>query len=82
VKNELLCQWTADATGRRVVAGPVEATATGNVITQAVGAGALESIAAGRELITASNTLVEYEPNPSPAWDDAFARLHQMMEDS
>ena len=54
----------------------------GVIITQAVGVGALESIAAGRELIAASNTHVEYEPNPSPAWDDAFAKLHQMMEDS
>jgi len=44
-QNRLLCQMTADACNRRVVAGPVEATAVGNLMMQAVAKGALGSIA-------------------------------------
>ena len=53
-KNRQLCQAAADACGRRVVAGPVEATAIGNVMMQAVAAGDVASIAEAREVIRRS----------------------------
>ena len=61
-RNRLLCQLTADASGCDVYAGPVEATALGNLLLQAVAAGALSSIEAGRALIRERARLVRYRP--------------------
>ena len=79
VQNRLLCQFTADATGRRVVAGPVEATATGNILTQAMGLGAVASMREAREIIARSFGLVEYDPHPSQAWEDAYGKLVEII---
>jgi rhamnulokinase len=81
-RNSLLCQWTADACGRPVVAGPVEATALGNVLVQAVAAGRLPNIATGRQVVAASFTQTTYEPRPDPAWDAAFERMLASMRRS
>jgi rhamnulokinase len=61
-QNRLLCQMTADACGRRVVAGPIEATAIGNVMMQAVATGDVTSIADAREVIRASFSVETFEP--------------------
>ena len=75
-RNALLCQLTANATNRMVLAGPVEATALGNVLTQARAAGELGSLAELREVVRRSFDLVAYEPTPDrAAWDDAYARF-------
>jgi rhamnulokinase len=64
VRNELLCQLTADMTGVRVIAGPEEATALGNLLVQARAAGELSgSLAQLREIAAASVTTVTYEPS-------------------
>jgi rhamnulokinase len=63
-KNELLCQLTADVTGREVLAGPVEATALGNVLVQARAAGELGSLSDMRAVSAASFEPVHYEPSP------------------
>ncbi len=78
-KNRQLCQAAADATGRRVVAGPVEATATGNVMMQAVAAGDVSSIAEAREVIRRSFQVEEYEPRETSAWDDAYQRFSKIV---
>ncbi len=62
-RNGLLCQLTADATGREVLAGPVEATALGNVLVQARGAGELGSLSDMRAVSAASFEPVHYEPS-------------------
>jgi rhamnulokinase len=62
VRNRALCQLTADLTGLPVVAGPVEATAMGNILVQARAAGLLGSLAEMRELVAASCPLERYEP--------------------
>src|SRR5690606_11880141 len=79
-QNRLLNQMAADACGRRVVAGPVEATAIGNVMMQAVSAGRLDSIAAAREVVRASFSVEEYVPvNPYP-WNDAYSRFCKLLD--
>jgi rhamnulokinase len=74
-RNKLLCQFTADATGRRVIAGPVEATALGNVMMQALALGHLGSLAEGRQVIGQSFELSAYEPRERSAWDEAYGRF-------
>ncbi|HLV79024.1 MAG TPA: rhamnulokinase family protein [Chthonomonadaceae bacterium] len=74
-QNHFLCQLTADATGRAVVAGPVEATAIGNVLMQAMGRGHIGSLEQARQIVRASFELVPYTPSPDrAAWDGAYDR--------
>ena len=75
---KLLCQLTADACGRRLVAGPVEATAVGNILVQAMGAKVVKSLAEAREIVRRSFAPVEYEPHPSRAWEDAYAKMIEL----
>jgi rhamnulokinase len=74
-QNGLLCQLTADATGRPVLAGPVEATAMGNALMQALACGRIGSLAEGREVVRRSCEVTTYAPRPAAAWDDAYARF-------
>jgi rhamnulokinase len=74
-RNRLLCQLAADATGRTVVAGPVEATAAGNVLMQAVAVGHLGSLAEARDVVRRSFEIATYEPRGDLAVEDAYARL-------
>jgi rhamnulokinase len=73
-QNRLLCQMTADACGRRVVAGPIEATAIGSVMMQAVAAGAVGSIAEAREVIRRSFAVEEYSPRNGEPWNELYER--------
>jgi rhamnulokinase len=77
--NRLLCQMAADATGRRVLAGPVEATAIGNLMTQAVALGLVGSTAQAREMIRASFEVQEYCPQQTAAWNDAYERFRALV---
>jgi rhamnulokinase len=74
-RNAYLNQATADATGKPVLAGPVEATAAGNVIVQAVASGALGSIAEGRVALARGLRMARFDPRPSGRWADLAARL-------
>jgi rhamnulokinase len=65
-RNDYLNQATADAAGRPVVSGPVEATATGNVLLQAIAAGRLDSLAEGRSLVALRAELRRFEPRKRP----------------
>jgi rhamnulokinase len=78
-QNALLCQWTADACGRPVLAGPVEATALGNVMVQAMGLGLLGNLADGREVVRRSVELVTYEPKESRRWDEQWLRFVKLL---
>jgi rhamnulokinase len=77
-QNRLLCQMTADACNRRVVAGPIEATAIGNLMMQAVASGDVGSIAEARESIRGSFAVEQYEPADTRRWDDAYARFQAL----
>lgn len=76
-QNSLLNQLTADATGCEVIAGPVEATATGNILVQAIAMGQLSSLSEGRKMLRSSIALDRYEPNLTlrDAWDAAYERF-------
>jgi rhamnulokinase len=78
-QNTLLCQWTANATGRPVLAGPVEATALGNVLVQMLGLGLIGSLADGREVVTRSVTVTTYEPRDSARWDAVYGRFVNLL---
>jgi rhamnulokinase len=71
--HRLLCRLTADATGLPVRAGPVEATAVGNLAVQAIATGELASVAEARELVARSWTIATYEP--SGDWAEARERF-------
>ena len=78
VQNRLLCQLTADATGCTVIAGPVEATALGNLVVQARAVGAVHGgLGELRQIVKASSDLVEYTPaaGAGALWRDAERRL-------
>jgi rhamnulokinase len=78
-RNALLCQLTADACGLPVVAGPVEATALGNVLVQARALGAVHGdLAVLRALLRATQPLTRYEPKGDEgAWAEAEQRLER-----
>ena len=76
-RNAVLCQITADVLGRRVLAGPVEATALGNVLVQARAAGELSGLDEMRAVAAASAQLATYEPRDDAAGDDTYARFLQ-----
>ncbi len=73
-QNRLLNQFTADATGRTVVAGPVEATAIGNALVQAIALGYIADLTEGRALVRHSFPVTTCEPRDTAAWDEAYDR--------
>jgi rhamnulokinase len=76
--NHLFCQFTADATGRRVVAGPVEATVLGNVLVQAVATGQISGIQQARKAVAESIEQKTYEPQRGDGWVDAFCKFKDL----
>jgi len=79
-RNRLLCQFTADATQRPVIAGPTEATATGNIIMQALALGHVASLEEGREIVRRSFKTATYEPRDADRWDEAYVRFLRVLE--
>ncbi len=79
-RNALLNQMTADAIGRPVIAGPAEATATGNAIVQLIAIGELGSVAEARALLSQSDENRLYEPRDSTAWDDNYQRFRALLD--
>jgi rhamnulokinase len=78
-RNRLLCQWTADATGLPVLAGPAEATEIGNLAVQAMALGELGSLEEARDVIRSSFSPDVYEPTDRGAWDDAYGRFEKLL---
>jgi rhamnulokinase len=78
-RNDLLCRFTADATGLPVIAGPAEATAIGNILVQAMAMGRVASPAEIRAIIRESFELRTYEPADAAVWDTAYARFRGIL---
>ena len=81
IQNELLCELTAHATSRPVVAGPAEATAIGNLLIQALGLGWVESLEQVRQVVIDSFDPTRYEPavDQAEAWNDAYGRFVRLV---
>ncbi len=78
-KNRLLSQLAADATGRKVITGPVEATAAGNLLTQAMALGDIASLDDLREVVRCSFDVETFEPSGAPGWDEAYQRFLDLI---
>jgi rhamnulokinase len=78
-RNELLNQATADACNRPVIAGPVEATAAGNILVQAMATGAVKSLAEARQIVARSFEVKRYEPKGKAEWDAAYERYQRIL---
>jgi rhamnulokinase len=78
--NPLLNQFTADSVGVPVLAGPSEATAVGNLMVQAVGAGILADLKDAMPLIKSAFPITTFKPQNTAAWDVAYARFAKLLK--
>ncbi|MBC8164403.1 MAG: rhamnulokinase [Bryobacteraceae bacterium] len=79
-RNRTLNQFTADASGCRVIAGPIEATALGNIAMQMVATGAVGSVREARLMIDGSFPTEVFDARDRSRWDGGYARMKQMIE--
>ncbi len=79
-KNDYLCQFTANATGLRVLAGPQEGTALGNIMVQAKAAGLVSDVWDMRRVIANSLELKEFTPKDSEEWKEAYKRYQRITD--
>jgi rhamnulokinase len=77
-KNTALCQYTANALGRPVWAGPQEATAIGNLLVQFIALGKIENIQQARQIVRNSFPFVTYEPADDTTWKQAYKTFLQV----
>lgn len=79
IQNTLLCQFIANATGRTVLAGPIEATALGNLLIQAMAKGQIGSHSELREVVRNSTEMQTFEPKDTEAWTEAYATFEKLI---
>ncbi|MBQ8966411.1 rhamnulokinase family protein [Ruminococcus sp.] len=72
IRDRLLCQMTANACKRQVAAGPVEATALGNIAVQLIASGDIRDLSEARRSIAGSEKLTVYQPESPMQWDKAY----------
>lgn len=80
IKDKMLCQFTANATGRKVVTGPVEATGYGNLMMQAYALGEVKNLAEIRKVIRNSEDITTYMPEDTEAWNEAYEKFKAIMK--
>jgi rhamnulokinase len=78
-KNRLLNQFTADSTGRTVIAGPAEAAALGNIAMQMLATGAVSTLAEARRVIDRSFVPERFEPQNTDRWDAHYPRFRDYI---
>jgi rhamnulokinase len=79
-RNELLCQFTANATGKNVITGPAEGTAAGNILMQAVAYGQVSSLEEIRLIVKNSFDLKYYYPQETGKWDIAYREFQKILK--
>ncbi|MCX5638446.1 MAG: rhamnulokinase [Planctomycetota bacterium] len=72
IQNELLCQFTSNALGKKVITGPIEATASGNILMQARAMGQIRTLGKAREIIRNSFELKQYQPQEVSLWEKQY----------
>ncbi|MEJ2703381.1 MAG: rhamnulokinase [Sedimentisphaerales bacterium] len=77
IQNELLCQFTADALGKKVITGPIEATASGNILMQAKATGQIKTLAEARNILRNSCELKGYETQQTSLWAEQYERTER-----
>ncbi len=80
IKDKMICQFTANATKRKVSTGPVEATSIGNVVVQAMAMGAIKDLKEGRQIVKNSFDITVYEPQDGDAWDKAYEEWKRIIK--
>lgn len=80
IQSRLLCQMTASASGRKVLAGPVEATALGNIAVQLIALGEIKDVAEARRIVANSEQTYEYLPEEQEKWDAAYERFKSIIQ--
>jgi rhamnulokinase len=75
IQNELLSQFAANSTGKKIIAGPIEATATGNILMQAKATGQIKNLAEARKIVRNSFDLKEYKPKDMSTWQQRYEIL-------
>ena len=80
-KEKLLCSYVANCTGKKVSAGPVEATAIGNIAMQLIAAGEIKDVCSARKIIRDSFDVVNYYPDASvrEKWDEAYEKFLKLL---
>jgi rhamnulokinase len=79
IKDKMLCQLTANATGREVVAGPVEATSIGNIIVQAMALKEIGNLREARQIVKNSFPTTVYQPENISEWDEAYSKFVKLI---
>ncbi|RJP63876.1 MAG: rhamnulokinase [Ignavibacteriales bacterium] len=80
IQNELLTQYTADATGKTVVAGPIEGAGVGNIGAQAIATGAIKDIKELRKIVAGSFSLKEYKPINTKYFEDNEENYDRILQ--
>ena len=79
-KDGFLCELTAQSLGIPVIAGPIEATALGNIVLQLIALGEIESIEKGREIIAENEKVKAFNEEHTPDWDEAYKRFCEVIK--
>lgn len=80
IQNKLLCQWTCDAVGVPVVAGPTETTSVGNLLSQMKADGKIKDMKQGRELCRNSYQVQTYQPDAAELWEKQYPAYEKLKE--
>lgn len=80
IQSKLLCQMTASANHRRVLAGPVEATALGNIAVQLMSLGEIKDLKEARQIVANSEKTYEYIPQDQEKWDQAYEKFKTIIQ--
>ena len=80
IQSRLLCQMTASASRRKVIAGPVEATALGNIAVQLMTLGEIKDLKEARRIIANSEQTYEYLPKDGEKWDAAYEKFKSIIQ--
>ena len=80
IKDTMVCQFIANATGKTVIAGPVEATSTGNALVQFMALGKIDSLDDARKIVKNSFPVKEYLPQDRQQWEAAYERFAKIAK--
>ena len=80
VNDQMMCQFAADATGLDTFAGPIEATAIGNILVQGIATKEISTLAEGREIVRNSFPVDTYRPENKELWEKNYKRYMEIKE--